>query len=61
MEIGIHTGMKAASSLREMVQALLPRASQLPDERSLVASSNNDTLNFEQAKMMHDNVVLEPG
>jgi hypothetical protein len=53
--------MKAASSLREMVQALLPRASQLPDERSLVASSNNDTLNFEQAKMMHDNVVLEPG
>jgi predicted alpha/beta hydrolase family esterase len=53
--------MKTASFLREMIQALLPRASQLPDERSLIASSNDHTLSFKQAKMMNDNVVLEPG
>ena len=51
--------METTSFLREMNQALLPRASQVPDVRPLVAFSGNDTFSFEQAQVVNDNVVFE--
>jgi len=58
---GIHSDMETTSLLREMNQALLPRAGQLPDVGFLIASSDDDTLSFKQAHVMNDNVVFESG
>ena len=44
-----------------MDKALLARASQLPNVRLLIASSDDDTLSFKQVQVMNDDIVFESG
>ena len=53
--------MKTASFLSEMIQALLPNTSQLPDKRLLFAFSDDHAFSLKQAKMMNDDIVFESG